>query len=63
MTSQPVNINRIIRITSANARPIRRALSRCAAGTFSTRMAINTMLSIPKTISRIINVDKPIQIV
>jgi hypothetical protein len=50
------------RITSASDRPIRRALSRCFGGSLSARMAINTRLSIPSTISRTISVNRPAQI-
>ena len=50
------------RITSASDRPISRALSRCFGGSLSARMAINTRLSIPSTISRTISVNRPAQI-
>ncbi|KDN09984.1 putative 18.9 kDa protein [Gilliamella apicola] len=63
VTNQPVNINNKIRVINAKARPVTRALSRCWGGSFSARMAIKTMLSIPRTISSTTRVDKPIQIV
>src|SRR5690606_41739496 len=52
-------INRIRRITSARDRPRMRALSRWWGGSFSASTAMNTRLSMPSTISRVISASRP----
>jgi len=49
------------RITSASDSPSTRARSRKDGGNFSTRIAMKTRLSIPKTTSRTISVNSPTQ--
>ena len=45
----------------AKARPRRRALSRCCGGSLPTRIEMKMMLSIPRTISREVNIKNAIQ--
>src|SRR4028118_1385394 len=54
--------SRMIRMTSANPSPSRRASACLSSGSLSTRIEINTMLSMPRTISRASNVKKATQI-
>ena len=62
VTIHEITDSRPSRMISASERPIRRALSRCFGGSLSARMAINTRLSIPRTISSTTSVSKPTQI-
>src|SRR5690606_9409293 len=62
VTNHEIANNNPNRINNASERPSTRALSRCSGGSFSAKMAIKTRLSIPSTISKIINVSKPTQI-
>ena len=48
-------------MSKAKDKPMIRALSRCSGGSLSAKMAINTRLSIPSTISITIKVKRPIQ--
>ncbi|MNM96413.1 hypothetical protein D3C81_1088890 [compost metagenome] len=63
VTSQAMLASRPRRISSARPRPISRARSRWCGGSLSARMAMNTRLSMPSTISRTIRVSRPIQAV
>src|SRR5699024_3833977 len=49
------------RINKARVKPVTRARSCCAGGNLSTRMAIKTRLSIPRTISKTTEVSYPTQ--
>ncbi len=60
--SQEIEASSSNRITNASNRPVTRALSRRAGGSFSARMAIKTRLSIPRTSSKTIRVTSPAQI-
>ncbi len=51
VTSQPISISRQMRMIRARARPIRRAFCCCSGGSLFDRIAMNTRLSIPSTIS------------
>ena len=50
-----------MRETMARSRPTRRAPFCWRAGSFPARIEMKMMLSIPSTISRAVNVRKPIQ--
>ena len=62
VTSHEIAKSNPKRINNAKDKPMTRALSRCSGGSFSARIAMNTRLSIPKTISKIIKVIKPTHI-
>ncbi|CUK22870.1 Uncharacterised protein [Achromobacter sp. 2789STDY5608615] len=63
VTTQAMLASRPSRISMASVRPIMRARLRCAGGSLSARMAMNTRLSIPSTISRMTSVARPSQAV
>ena len=52
----------MMRITTANPRPVIRARSRFAGLTLFAKIATNTRLSIPRTTSKTKSVAKPIQV-
>src|SRR5690606_12166950 len=54
--------NKATRMTKANMSPIRRARFCCSKGNLPLWIEIKTMLSIPKTISKTVNVKKEIHI-
>src|SRR4028119_1678760 len=54
--------SRMIRMTSAKPSPSRRASACLSSGSLSTRIEMNTMLSMPRTISRASSVKKATQI-
>ena len=62
VTSHEIDASSSRRITIASSRPVTRARSRCAGGSFSARMAIKTRLSIPSTSSITTSVMSPAQI-
>ena len=63
VASQEMLTSNNIRISRANASPMRRARSRSSGGNFSAKMAMNSRLSIPSTISRTTRVNSPNQAV
>ncbi|MNS83346.1 hypothetical protein D3C72_1171310 [compost metagenome] len=63
VTTHAMLASRPRRISKARLRPISRARLRCSGGSLSARMAMNTRLSMPRTISRITSVARPSQAV
>ncbi|CPP66718.1 Uncharacterised protein [Bordetella pertussis] len=63
VTTQAMLASRPSRISKASVRPIMRARLRWCAGSLSARMAMNTRLSMPSTISSTIRVASPSQAV
>ncbi|SUI57461.1 Uncharacterised protein [Serratia marcescens] len=62
VTIQEITDSRPKRISNASDRPMTRALSRCLGGSLSAKMAMNTRLSMPNTISSTTSVSNPAQI-
>ena len=61
-TTQARPHSRMIRVISASPNPHWRALRCWAAGSFPLRIEMKMMLSMPRTISSTVNVNKLIQI-
>lgn len=62
VTSQEIEASSRRRMTIASIRPVIRARSRWAGGSFSARIAIKTRLSMPNTSSITTSVTRPAQI-
>ena len=59
VTTHAIDASKIRRMPKARIRPTTRAVLRCSGGSFSAKMAINTKLSMPSTISSTIRVNNP----